>query len=761
MALKIEKLIGQANICDEFTDDQLNKLGQQVVDDWQMDLTSRADWEKRTKEGMDLAMQVAGEKTWPWPNAANIKYPLIAHAAIQFHARAYPEIVRGSEVVKGKVVGKDPDGSKKERADRISKHMSYQLLEEMEEWEEDTDKLLLMLPVVGDLFRKSYFCPVKRRNVSCLRKPLDIVVHNDAKSLEDARRVTDQGIWLSRNDIFERKAGKIFKDVDLSFEFDDEKQKPEQFLEQHLWYDWDEDGYQEPYIVTVHRFSAKVVRIYPCYDLEAIFVTESGKLQRIEATQYFTKYTFLPSFDGSFYGVGFGQFLAPLNEAISTNINQLLDAGTLSNVQGGLISRGIKIKGGQYQFRPGEWKQTDASPQDLRDGFFPLPTREPSAVLFNMLSLLIDTGKMLSSVADVMSGEQAGPNEPVGTMLARIEQGMKVFNGIHKRIYRSLKQEFKKLYKLNRDYMDDEYYYRVLDIENVAMRSDYNTKDLDVVPVADPNQGTDIQVMARARALMEVSTEPGVDSWEVVHNYLKAIKIDNIEVIHPEEGKAESKKPPQDPKMLELQQKAEISQIEVTLKADKQAAEIALIDAQIETTRADGILKLAQAEAQELGPQLAYYKQFAAQLEQENATLKVPEVQQKEDGGPITAGEPYLVGEQGPEIIIPDNDGQVIPNYGLRNDGTHKQNGYFGALDMMDGSGSKATEISIDLDMDGQRVHMPTIVPTLTREELNHLLSGGKPTDDIVSKAAKHAMDRIKKGLSPFASNDESVDPPE
>jgi chaperonin GroES len=622
MALKLEKWIGRTNMADEFTDDQLSLLGQQVVEDWQSDLISREDWERRTQEGLDLAMQMDSEGDGPWTNSADVKYPLISFAAIQFHARAYPEIIRGNDVVKAKVIGRDEDGTKQERADRISKHMSYQVLEEMVEWEEDTDRLLMMLPIVGTLFKKTYFCPIRRRNVSCLRKPLDVVVHNDAKSIDDARRVTDQGIWLYRNDVHERKADGVFVDEDIKYEFDEEKQAAEQFLEQHLWYDLDDDGYQEPYVVTVHRASAKVVRVYPCYDKEAIIVTNKGKLTRIEPTQYFTKFSFLPSFDGSFYDVGFGQLLAPLNEAINTNINQLLDAGSLSNLQGGLISRGIKIKGGKYQFQPGEWRMTDASPQDLKDGFFPLPVKEPSAVLFTMLSFLVDAGKQLSGVADIMTGEQAGPNEPVGTMLARIEQGMKVFSGIHKRIYRSLKSEFKKLAKLNRDYMDDEYYFRVLDVEQVAIRSDYNEKDLDVVPVADPGQGTDIQRMAKAQALLQMKGAPGINDWEIVHNYLEAIKIDNIERIHPEEGKEKSGQQPPNPDMIKIQLDAEVKKHELALKGEKQSAEVALIDAQIEHTRADTLLKVAQAEAAELGPQLEYYRQFAEQLGQENDTLR-------------------------------------------------------------------------------------------------------------------------------------------
>ncbi len=659
MALKLEKWIDQPNIADEFSDDILNRLGTQVVEDWECDLASRSDWEKRTQDGLDLAMQIMNAKTWPWANAANVKYPLIASAAIQFHARAYPEIIRGNEVVKGKVIGRDQDGTKQERADRISKHMSYQVLEEMPEWEEDTDRLLMLLPIIGTLFKKTYFCTLRNRNVSCIRKPLDIVVHNDAKSIEDARRVTDQGVYLYRNDIYERVQSGLFRDVTIDYEHDEEKQQAELFLEQHLYYDFDEDGYEEPYVVTVHRASATVLRIAARYEEDGIYINKAGKLMKIEPVGYFTKFSFLPSFDGSFYDTGFGQLLLPLNEAINSLINQLLDAGTLSNVQGGLISRGIKIKGGQYKFNPGEWKQTDASGEDLQKGFFPLPTKEPSAVLFTLLGFLVEAGKTLSSVADVMTGEQAGPNEPVGTMLARIEQGMKVFNGIHKRIYRSLKAEYKKLAKLNAKYADDEMYFRVLDIENIALREDYNDKDVDVVPVADPVQGTDIQRQAKAQALFAVEGKPGVNNWQITRRYLQAVNIDNIDEIQPKEGEQQAMQAPPDPKMIEMEAKMRLENDKLSLAAEKQVAEISLMDEQMAEVRASTTLKLAQAEAAELGPQLDYYIALAKQLGEENTQLRTPEAAKGNTDD--TGIETDAGGIQGLEIPSDNGGGVSLP----------------------------------------------------------------------------------------------------
>lgn len=682
MALKIEKWIDKINIADDLDDEILNKLGAQVCEDYEIDLISRESWESRTKDGLDLAMQVLEEKTWPWPKASNVKFPLIAEAAIQFHARAYPEIIRGNEVVKAKVIGYDPSGEKEKRAERIGKHMSYQVLEEMVEWEEDTDRLLIMLPIIGTLFKKTYFCPIRQRNVSCLRKPFDVVVHNDAKSIDDARRITDI-VSLYNNDVVERKEMGIFRDIDYEEEQTEDEQRPKMFLEQHLWADLDDDGYEEPYCVTVHQYSKQVARIVPRYDEDSIYM-KNGKLIKIEPIQYFTKFSFLPSFDGSFYDLGFGQLLMPLNESINTNLNQLNDAGTLANVQGGLISRGIKVKGGKFQFAPGEWKMTDASPQDLRDGLLPLPVKPPSPVLFQLLSMMVEAGRRLTSVSDLMTGEQSNPNEPATSVIARLEQGMKVFNGIHKRIYRALKSEYKKLAMLNKKYMDDQAYFRVLDLDNVALRQDYNDKDIDVIPVADPAQGTDIQRMAKARALMEIASAPGVDSWEVVHRFLQSLNVADIDKVHPA-AKRNQPAPP-DPKMIELQGKLEESMQKLRLQMEKQAKELEEIDSRIELNRTIGIKNIADAESKELGPQIEFYKQALDQIHGEIMTMRESMYSPQEaangnDGGAVQGMEAGLAdggsirlpegipAELGGEIPAPELGGGDLPGSGVAEGG--------------------------------------------------------------------------------------------
>jgi len=321
--------------------------------------------------------------------------------------------------------------------------MSYQLLEQMEEWEEETDKLLVALPVAGCMFRKTYYCPVKKRNVSEVKFPTDIVVDYYAKSIESANRVSDT-YDLYPNDIEERIRSGIFSDFEYAEKSERSGEKtdgagttetppasdvdaPHEFIEQHRWWDLDDDGYQEPYIVTVHRATQEVVRIVARYAAEGIEVNEKGRISSIKPIHYITKYGFIPAMDGGFYDIGFGQLLLPANKTINTVINQLLDAGTMSNVQGGFLGKGITLgrgkSAGPLTFELGEWKQVNIPGDDLRKGIVPLPMKEPSMVLFQLLGLMIESGEKLSSVSDAMTGVSPGSNVPATSTLALIEQG--------------------------------------------------------------------------------------------------------------------------------------------------------------------------------------------------------------------------------------------------------------------------------------------------------------------------------------------------
>jgi chaperonin GroES len=298
----------------------LNRIGQRVKEEYDIDEESRRPWLEKNEFAMKLATQVVEPKTEPFEGAANIKFPTLSMSAVQFAARAYPQLFRGSDIVKGKVIGKDEGGKKAGIASRISEHMSYQIIEEMDAWEDETDALLTALPIEGCEFKKTYYDPAKGRNVSTWVRPKDLVINYHCKSPEEAPRVTHV-IRLLPNKIRERVLTGVFMDIG-EFQHPPEKRDetdthdvrdedaPHVFLEQHRYLDLDGDGYREPCIVTVHRDSQKVVRIMPRYDEDGIKDIE-GQVVRIEPIHYFTRFLFMPSPDGGVYGQGFGTLLGP------------------------------------------------------------------------------------------------------------------------------------------------------------------------------------------------------------------------------------------------------------------------------------------------------------------------------------------------------------------------------------------------------------------------------------------------------------------
>ncbi len=609
------KNIASPNIAPGLEPHVVDRLGSDVVQGYDIDEASRAEWKTLTEAGLKIAMQVIEPKTSPWPGCANVKHPLIATASIQFAARAYPEIVKGVDVVKARVVGEDPNGEKEKRAKRVSDHMSWQCTEQMPEWDEDTDKLLHSLPVMGICYRKTYWDPMYQRPTSEGRSALQVVVNHKTKSLDKCRRVTDE-VWLYKNEVIEReRAGLFTEDTWKQLRGDDEEKPQELFLEQHCFADLDGDGYEEPYIVTVHRESGKVARIVARYDEAGIIRgTNSREIARIDPVQYFTKYGFIPAPDGTFHDLGFAQLLSPLNETMNTILNQLLDAGTLHNLGGGFVGKGVKWQGGKMTFLPGEWKNVDVTGGVLKDNVVPLPTREPSAVLFQLLGLISDAANRLASVSETMTGETPGQNVPATTVLAMIEQGLKVFTSIYKRVYRSLKSEYKKLYRLNRLYLDEKEYYRVLDAQGAVFRADYEDQTLDIVPVADPTISSEAQRLARARAVMDtfqINPFPA-GRIQILRDHYEALQVKDIDKLMPpdevEKMMQPAPPPPPDPALLKLEADITKQKHDYELASRKMDLEEMKQEADVQLIKAKAIEALANAESKEIGPQFELYK---------------------------------------------------------------------------------------------------------------------------------------------------------
>lgn len=567
--MKIDKLLEASNIADSLDKDTLIKIGDTVVQGYYTDLDSRKEWEDNLDAWTKLALQVTEKKTFPWPGAANIKFPLLATAAMQFAARAYPSLVPSNgKVVKCRVIGMDSTGEKAARADRVSRHMSYQVMDEMEDWEEEMDKLLIALPIIGIAFKKTYWDSQKLRNCSKLVLPKQLIINYWAKSLEDAERKTEI-IEMSKRKLKEKQLSELFLNVDLQDPTtlintsgrniahsetvpEDDDTTPYIILEQHTYLDLDDDGYAEPYIVTVELASKQVLRIVARFTSDGVIVNEKGTVQKIEATEYYTKFPFIPNPDGSFYDIGFGRLLGPVNDSVNTIINQLVDAGSLSNLQAGFIGKGLKIKMGETRFQPGEWKAVNAIGDDLKKQIFPLPVREPSNVLMSLLQMLITSGKELASVAEIFVGKMPGQNTPATTTMASIEQGMKVFTAVYKRIFRALTKEFRKIYLLNREYMNPEEYIDVLDVE--VPQDDYKGPDKDIIPAADPQAVTSTEKQAKVENLLQLMGLGTLDPMEVTMRALDSQEQPNAQALIRKEP------PPPDPKVQALQMKAQMDQ---------------------------------------------------------------------------------------------------------------------------------------------------------------------------------------------------------
>jgi len=566
---QLEKFIASTNIASDLDEDTLKKIGDDVVRGFDVDIQSRREWEENVDTWIKLAKLISEKKTYPWPGAANIKYPLLATAAMQFAARAYPSLIpSNNNVVKCRVVGSDPDGQKADRAKRISKYMSYQVMDEMPDWEEEMDKLLITLPIVGTCFKKTYWDSERSVNCSKLIPPKQLVINYWARSVEDAERITE---WfpLSERKLKEKQLADLYLDItlqepsaiyepgrqigtsDLRVPEEDET-TPYYILEQHTYLDLDKDGYAEPYIVTVEYGSKKVLRIVARYTANGIVLNEDNKLCRIEPVEYYTKFPFIPNPDGSIYDLGFGRLLCPINESVNTLLNLLVDSGALSNLQAGFIGKGLKIKMGSENFRPGEWKAVNAIGDDLKKQIFPLPVREPSEVLFKLLDLLVKSGKELASVAEIFVGKMPGQNTPATTTMATIEQGMKVFTAVYKRVFRAMSKEFRKIYKLNRDYANPEEYIDVIDEQ--IQQSDFEGPENDIIPAADPQAATSTEKQAKVENLLQLMGLGTLDPNEVTKRALEAQEQPNIEALFRKEP------PAPDPKVQAIQMKAQLDQ---------------------------------------------------------------------------------------------------------------------------------------------------------------------------------------------------------
>lgn len=560
---KLRKFIDMANIADSLSDRELENISLVVMQSFTSDKESITEWETVLKKSYDIIsvdlLNNSGNygatttgKNIPWENAANVKYPLITSACVQFNAKTNPEIIKNDKVVAVRnMLPDDNNHSISNRAERLSSHMSYQLLSQSDHWVSDTDRLLMTLSLAGTVFRKSFFNVITGMPDTQFCPPDTIVVNNKIKSLTSAQRITHI-LYMTTNELIENMKMGLFleypiddllgsyeeetkPEVTQSFSTDDNENRTmtdiiHAVYEQHRYLDLDGDGYQEPYIVTVHEKSGKLLRIVARYDESSFEYNKKGDFVRINPIHYFTDYHFIPNPNGSFYSLGYGVLLLSSNETINTLINQLIDAGTLANNPCGIIGSGLRLPKGDLEFKPGEFKQSaTASGSSIAENVYLFPFREPSSTLFTLLTFLIDSSKGITSILNVLTGENIPPNMPATTVMAMVEQGQQVYSSILYRIYDSLKREFEKLYKINSKYLENEEQFPMAQGMGMVTIQDYKMPNYGIYPVADPKLSSSMQRIFQAQALMQLLNTPQINNYEILKNYLETLKIQQPE----------------------------------------------------------------------------------------------------------------------------------------------------------------------------------------------------------------------------------------
>lgn len=586
----------EGDISQYLSDDQINRITDEVYSTYECDKTSREDWETVACKALkDMARSDWGQKNWPWPNSSNVHYPLLPFAVMQFNARAYPAIVKGDEAVSCKVVGSDkgmpimgPDGqplmqfngaiismgpegpsvmtdqgpitippeqaqqvmenaqpvwkrepgAKGKRAQRVRDFMNYILFYKMDGWESETDTLLFQMPAIGCGFRKTWYDGQSHQ--SRFVPALKLVVNNEASSLETAPQITEEidGIYpyQIKRDIRLGKYREIFMDPD--------DKDPRKLIEAQCYYDLDGDDLDEPYIVTIDCKSKELLRIVPDFGAEQVKLTDNA-VAYIERRTFYTKYEFLPNPEGKFYNIGLAHLLDQYGNVINTLINQMIDANTAAIAGGGFIASGLRIQGqGQsssLRWRPGEYKTVTATGGNVREAFIERTFPNAGPMSFNLLELILGAARDIASIKDVLSGD-ASNNGQVGTTLALIEQGLQVFTAIYKRVYRGLKTEFTLLFDNISRYATEatqQEYSELLDDPSANLEQDFNRADMDISPVSDPSSVTQMQRLARAQFVL--STVPtlqaaGGNVKAALKRVYEAANVDDIDELLPEPG---------------------------------------------------------------------------------------------------------------------------------------------------------------------------------------------------------------------------------
>ena len=537
-----------ANLAEFIDENDLNLLGTELGQNYEDYKSSRKDWEQAYTQGLDLLGFKYEQRTEPFQGASGATHPVLAEAVTQFQALAYKELLPAEGPVRTQVIGASTPDTE-QQAERVKEFMNYQIMDVMKEYEPEFDQMLFYLPLSGSTFKKVYYDETLGRAVSQFISAEDLVVPYSATSLEDAEAIIHV-LRVSANDLRKQQVNGFYRDIELlpaddGTNTNDVKDKEKQLegitkseysdevftlLECHVnldlegFEDKDQDGeptgIKLPYIVTLEEGSKEVLSVKRNWDAQ-----DAKK----EKKQYFVHFKFLPGF--GFYGFGLIQMIGGLSRTATQALRQLLDAGTLSNLPAGFKQRGIRIRDDAQSIQPGEWRDVDAPGGNLKDAFMTLPYKEPSQTLLALMGVVVQAGQRFASIADMQVGD-GNQQAAVGTTVALLERGSRVMSAIHKRIYASMKQEFKLLAKVFSTYLPPEYPYDVVGGQRNIKQTDFDDK-VDIIPVADPNIFSQTQRISIAQTELQLAmSNPQIHNmYEIYRNMYSALGVKDIEKI--------------------------------------------------------------------------------------------------------------------------------------------------------------------------------------------------------------------------------------
>ena len=536
-----------ANLAEDLDEGTLTELSGDLIGEYDSDISSRKDWLTTYVDGLELLGLKVEDRTEPWAGACNVYHPLMTEELVKFQAETMMETFPAAGPVKTQIIGKQTK-EKEDAAERVKDDMNYQLTDCMPEYRPEHERMLWGLGLAGNAFKKVYYDPSFERQVAMYVPAEDIVVPYGASNLETAERVTHV-MRKTKNELRKLQVAGFYRDVDLGEPFLDideaEKKIAEKLgfnpteddrykiLEMHVLRDIpelgdSEDGIALPYVITIEKGTGTILSIRRNWNPE-----DERKLKR----QHFVHYGYIPGF--GFYCFGLIHLIGAFAKSGTMILRQLVDAGTLSNLPGGMKSRGLRIKGDDTPIAPGEWRDVDVPAGAIRDNILPLPYKEPSQVLNQLMNQIIEEGRRFASAADMKVSDMSA-NSPVGTTLAILERTLKVMSAVQARIHYAMKQEFKLLAGIIRDYTPPEYNYEPEIGDRRAKQSDYDC--CEVIPVSDPNAATMSQKVVQYQAVMQMAqANPQIyDLVELNRQMLEVLGVKNIGKLVPN---AEDKKP--------------------------------------------------------------------------------------------------------------------------------------------------------------------------------------------------------------------------